>query len=83
MAKIIPIRDLRNIAKISELCHKDLEPVFVTKNGYSDLVIMSNDTFELLVSTNQIFNDPNRFIPRHKRQETVDALASIKDALSR
>ena len=40
MPKIIPITDLRNTTKISELCHAKNEPVFITKNGYSDLVIM-------------------------------------------
>ena len=46
MPKIIPITDLRNTTKISELCHGKNEPVFITKNGYSDLVIMSMETYE-------------------------------------
>ena len=46
MAEIIPIRDLRNTAKISELCHSKDEPIFITKNGYGDLVIMSIKTYE-------------------------------------
>lgn len=48
MPKIIPITDLRNTTKISELCHGKNEPVFITKNGYSDLVIMSMETYEAL-----------------------------------
>ena len=48
MPRIIPITDLRNTTKISELCHAKREPVFVTKNGYSDLVIMSMETYEAL-----------------------------------
>ncbi len=46
MAEIIPIRDLRNTAEISELCHSKDEPIFITKNGYGDLVIMSIKTYE-------------------------------------
>lgn len=46
MAEIIPIKDLRNTAEISELCHSKEEPIFVTKNGYGDLVIMSIKTYE-------------------------------------
>ncbi len=42
---IVPIKDLKDGAKISQLCHETNEPVHVTKNGYSDLVIMSADTF--------------------------------------
>jgi PHD/YefM family antitoxin component YafN of YafNO toxin-antitoxin module len=43
---IRPITDLRNTNAISELCHNQHEPVFITKNGYSDLVIMSAATYE-------------------------------------
>lgn len=47
MPKIIPIRDLKNTAEISELCHETDEPIYVTKNGYGDMVVMSVETFEL------------------------------------
>ena len=46
MPTIRPISDLRDTNKISELCHAQLEPVFITKNGYSDLVIMSAAAYE-------------------------------------
>lgn len=46
MPQIRPITDLRNTNEISEACHKYDEPIFVTKNGYGDLVIMSIDAYE-------------------------------------
>ena len=46
MPKIIPIRELRDTNAISEICHSSEEPVFITKNGYGDMVIMSLETFE-------------------------------------
>lgn len=46
MPKIRPIRDLRDTNKISELCHESEEPIFITKNGYGDLVVMSIETYE-------------------------------------
>jgi len=46
MPQIRPIKDLRNTTEISELCHKSGEPIFITKNGYGDLVIMSIETYE-------------------------------------
>lgn len=46
MPHIRPIRDLRNTTEISELCHKTDEPIFITKNGYGDLVVMSIETYE-------------------------------------
>jgi len=46
LPQIRPITDLRNTTEISEACHRQNEPIFITKNGYGDLVIMSIDTYE-------------------------------------
>ena len=46
MPQIRPIKDLRNTTEISELCHQYNEPIFITKNGYGDLVVMSIQTYE-------------------------------------
>ena len=46
MAQIIPIRDLRKTTEISELCNSTNKPVYITKNGYGDLVIMSIKAYE-------------------------------------
>lgn len=46
MAKIIPIRDLKDTNAISAKCHESDEPIFVTKNGYGDMVIMSMEVYE-------------------------------------
>ena len=50
MPQIRPITDLRNTTEISELCHAKNEPVFITKNGYGDLVVMSMETYEQLTA---------------------------------
>ncbi|WP_427194899.1 type II toxin-antitoxin system prevent-host-death family antitoxin [Treponema denticola] len=31
---------------MSQICHEDKEPIFVTKNGYGDMVIISMETYE-------------------------------------
>ena len=46
MPQIRPITDLRNTNEISDICHKQNEPIFITKNGYGDLVIVSIETYE-------------------------------------
>ena len=46
MPQIIPIKDLRDTNKISELCNAANEPIFVTKNGYGDMVVMSIAAYE-------------------------------------
>ena len=54
MPQIRPITDLRNTNEISELCHSRQEPVFITKNGYGDLVVMSIESYEALVENAQM-----------------------------
>lgn len=44
--KIKPIKDLRDTNKISKECHQSDEPIFITRNGYEDLVIMSQEVFD-------------------------------------
>ena len=51
MPQIRPITDLRNTTEISDLCHARREPVFITKNGYGDLVVMSIETYEAMLET--------------------------------
>ncbi len=54
MPMIMPIRDLRNTSNISELAHKNQEPIFITKNGYSDLVVMSAELYERFARINRM-----------------------------
>lgn len=51
MPQIRPITDLRNTTEISEACHASREPLFITKNGYGDLVVMSIEAYEEMVRT--------------------------------
>ena len=47
MPHIRPVSDLRNnFADISRVVHETAEPVFLTKNGYGDMVVMSMETYE-------------------------------------
>ncbi len=55
MPQIIPIKDLKNTAEISEKCHATSEPLFVTKNGYGDMVIMSIENYEKMAYMNDIY----------------------------
>ena len=54
MPNIMPITDLRKTNEISDICHKSQEPVFITKNGYGDLVVMSIEAYEKLVNDIQV-----------------------------
>lgn len=56
MPLIRPISDLRNRAsEISELCHNEDQPIFITKNGKGDLVVMSQAHYERLHSLLELY----------------------------
>jgi len=47
MPKIIKYTELReNYNEISRICHETKEPVYITKNGQKDLVVLSNEAYE-------------------------------------
>lgn len=50
MPHIIPMKDLCKTNQVSELCHSTNKPVFVTKNGYANLVIMSAEVYESTIA---------------------------------
>ncbi len=51
MPLIRPISDLRNRAlEISEICHAEDQPIFITRNGKGDMVVMSQAHYERIQS---------------------------------
>ena len=46
MPLIMPIKELRKTSEISDIAHKEQEPIFITKNGYSDLVVMCSELYD-------------------------------------
>ncbi len=56
MPQIRPISDLRNhFAEISKVVHETGEPIFLTKNGYGDIVVMSIEAYERKMLVNEIY----------------------------
>jgi len=55
MPIIVPVRDLKDTNKISELCNREKRPVFITKNGYGDMVIMSMAYYEEAIGRNEVY----------------------------
>ena len=51
MALIRPCADLRNnYNEISKICHETNEPMYITKNGSNDLVVLSDEAYANLVN---------------------------------
>ncbi len=57
MPQIIPIKELKNTSEISEMCHGADEPIYITKNGYGDMVIMSMEVYEQTMRKLSIYRD--------------------------
>jgi len=73
MPEIIPIKDLKNTSRISELCHQSNEPIYITKNGYGDMVLMSMELFESFRSRWEKYNDIAVSEEQIKQGKTIDA----------
>ena len=56
MPIIRPISELRNRAlEISKLCHSEDQPVFITRNGKDDLVVMSQAHYDRLQNMIELY----------------------------
>ena len=77
MPHIIPIKDLKNTSEISELCHKSDEPIYITKNGYGDMVIMSMEIFESTMRQLSMYRDIEISEKQIENGQVKDAKTSL------
>ena len=81
MPQRVPIRDLKHTANISALCHESNEPIFITKNGYGDMVIMSMETFERNSFFDRLYDNLNaaeQDVQEGRVTDVDDAVAELK-----
>lgn len=80
MPQIIPIKDLKNTSEISDMCHKTQEPIYITKNGYGDLVIMSMEIYENTIQQIKMYRDidiSEKQIENGQVKDAREALAGL------
>ncbi|NLP18879.1 MAG: type II toxin-antitoxin system Phd/YefM family antitoxin [Firmicutes bacterium] len=78
MPKIIPIRDLKNTSEISQMCKESNGPIYVTKNGYGDMVIMSMEFYEEKMFMLDMYNKLIAAEEQIKAGKVLGGDASIK-----
>jgi PHD/YefM family antitoxin component YafN of YafNO toxin-antitoxin module len=78
MPRIIPIRDLKKTSELSELCRETNEPVFITKNGYGEMVIMSMDTYEKTMLMNDIYRKVNEAEQSVSKGDVTNGFESLR-----
>jgi PHD/YefM family antitoxin component YafN of YafNO toxin-antitoxin module len=76
--RIIPIRDLKKTSELSELCRETNEPVFITKNGYGEMVIMSMDTYEKTMLMNDIYRKVNEAEQSVSKGDVTNGFESLR-----
>lgn len=77
MPQIIPIKDLKNTSEISEMCHKAEEPIYITKNGYGDMVIMSVENYEQTMRQLSMYRNLEISEQQIREGRTKDARSSL------
>jgi len=78
MPKIIPIRDLKNTSEISRMCQETAEPIYITKNGYGDMVIMSVKMYEEKLYMLDVYNKLAAAERQIAEGKVLDGDASLK-----
>ena len=83
LPKILPINELKNTSNISKICKESETPIVITKNGYSDMVLMSVELYEQTIAKmqaaillNEALNDPER------KKEKVDLGSYIRGIIN-
>lgn len=79
MPHIVPIRDLKDTARISELCHNTGEPIYITKNGYGDMVLMSMKAYEEKLLMLDVYARIAEAEEEIKAGKMLDAKAALKE----
>ena len=79
MPQIIPIKDLKNTSEISDMCHKSDEPIYITKNGYGDMVIMSMEIYESVMQRFSMYKDIEVFEKQIETGQVQDARIALRE----
>lgn len=77
MPNIRPLTDLRNnTSTLADLAHSENEPIFITKNGHADLVLMSMESYEKSLARLEVYD---KLASSQAEVESGVALASLDD----
>ena len=75
MPVIRPIRELQNTTEISHFAKTLNEPIFITKNGRNDLVLMNDAVYERIMAQNEMY----RKLAAAEGAELLDGMEVLKE----
>lgn len=87
MKNIIPVDDLLDkFTDIYQIVHETQKPIFLTKNGLCDMVIMSMEVYENLHFENEVYfklqeaeKEANKSFTRYSSQKVLTALRKVSE----
>ncbi len=80
MPNIRSSADLRNkYNEISDFCHTYSEPIFITKNGKGDLVVLSIEAYEKICGKFELYSLLNKGLEAESNNEIYDFDDAIAD----
>ncbi|MEW5952986.1 MAG: type II toxin-antitoxin system prevent-host-death family antitoxin [Bacillota bacterium] len=86
MPNIKSSTDLRNnYNEISAFCHESREPVFITKNGQGDLVVMSIETFDVLngkLELYRLLDEGRAAVKEGRKRPLADVMRDIRQEIT-
>lgn len=83
MPTILPIKDLKNTAKISALCEATDGPIFITKNGYGAMALMSMRHYEEAFARAELHRDLDAAEADIAEGRVADAKTAMSDLRQR
>ncbi len=88
LTEIRPISDLRNnFNAISELCHEEGVPVYITKNGHQDLVVLSHALYMQQQNLIELYQklavaEQESLDPSIKKKTHAEVMANLRSKLN-
>lgn len=88
MNTIRPVSDLRNnFAEISKTVHESGQPVFLTKNGFGDMVVLSMEAYENMQFESEVYfklreaeQEAEKNSVRYSSKDVLKALKNASEA---
>jgi prevent-host-death family protein len=77
MPMIVPIKELKDTGRISQMVKESREPIFITKNGYGDMVLMSMESYEQSIRKLELLRKLDEAEDDYAKGAVHDGFASL------
>ena len=67
------------LSRMTALCHRAEEPIYITKNGYGDMVIMSMEIYESTMKQLAMYRDIEISEKQIKAGQVKDARTALRE----